>query len=251
MSNVAERLHAVIDDLDKALGTLESVLQHVADAKPAPPLRVVLLNNTIVALVSTIEEAFRNLFGEYLDILNERIESYLWLRPDLQKANLECAIELLREHKRSSDMQGATSLVNVLASCLNGDQEYKFFKTELTYNRGNFRSAQVTEMSKNIGMEKLWTRICDCTEIETYFGESDLDKRVVKLINAWNEVFDERDKIVHRISQASGWGSERISETIRLFRMVMRRASTSLGSDVTLFIHHNARRASAAGRGGS
>jgi hypothetical protein len=64
MVESAQRFDAIIDDFEAALATLSEVLQHIEEAKSNNRLRVVMLNNTIVALTATIEETLRGLFQE-------------------------------------------------------------------------------------------------------------------------------------------------------------------------------------------
>jgi hypothetical protein len=233
MFDPESRFTSIEDDFHNALATLEAVLKHVDDTKPAPSLRIVILNNVIVALISSTEETLRDLFEEYLTILEESFANHLWLRENLKKANLECAIQLLNEHKRDADFHNAASLVKDLSTCLNGEPSYHLLKDQLTFNRGNFRSGQLTETAKNSGVSKLWSNICECEEVEAYTGESVLDSRVRKLTGAWNSLFDERDVIVHRVSQASGWGAPRILDAMSLSRLVVQRVVSCLVADIS------------------
>src|SRR6266446_4418511 len=111
MSDLAELFKVVEDDYNDALATLEGVLKHVTDTKPAASLRVVILNNVIVALISSLEETLRDTFQVYLRILEQNFENHQWLRVDLQKTNLDCAIQLLRDHKSDSDFDKAATVV--------------------------------------------------------------------------------------------------------------------------------------------
>lgn len=241
MSELAARFKAIEDDWKEALATLDAVLTHVADSNPAAPLRIVILNNVIVALVSTTEEALRELFQEYLKIIEKRFENHQCLRLDIQKANLECGIQQLREYKTEADLAKAAGIVRELSKCLNGEAGYMLFKEELTYNKSNFRSSQLTETAKNMGIHKMWSSISDCSDVEAYTGESVLETRVNKLIAAWNAVFDERDLVVHNISKASGWGAVKIREAMTLFLLIMARISAYLVADLmALIAQHDA-----------
>lgn len=231
MSNLSSNLGAIIADYDVALQTLKEVLQHIDDSKPEARLRIVLLNNTIVALTATSEEILRALFEEYLSILEGNFEDYRKLRIELQKSNLECAIRDLKKLKSAEDLKAATDMVSDLAVCMNGHLGYRLLKEKLVYNQANFRSAQVTEISKNLGVPNLWRRVCDAEEIEEYTGEEKLETRESRLIAKWNELFDERDLVVHRTSQANGWAPERIQESITLSRLVVNRISECLLKD--------------------
>jgi len=231
MADSAERFDAIVSDFKSALHTLGGVLGYVAATGPAAELRVLILNNNIVALTAMIEEALRGLFREYLSILEESIDDHRELRETLQKANLESAIQKLKKHSREPDFKGAAILVSNLERCLNGRAGYQLLKEEITYNQGNFRSKQVTEMSKSVGITNLWRWVCDCSLVEDTTGESNLDARVTRTTATWNEIFDERDLVVHRISQASGWGAERIEQSIYLGAIVVERVAACLAAD--------------------
>lgn len=231
MVSSAQRFQVIVEDFESALATLLAVLQHVTNTKPAAELRVVILNNTIVALTATIEEGLRAIFREYLLVLEENFSDHQKLRLSLQKANLECSIQELRKHNRNQDFKAAAAVAANLEKCLNGKPGYELLKEQLSENQGNFKSVQVTEISKNVGYSKLWSQVCDCSEIEEYTGASALEPRVNRLIFLWNEIFDHRDIVVHRISQASGWAPERIQQSIDLSKLVVTRVAVCLQED--------------------
>lgn len=245
MPNLEERFRIFEDNYDDALATLEGVLKHVSDTKPDPALRVVILNNVIVTLISSLEETLRDIFQQYLTILQESVQNHRWLRVELQEANLDCAIKLLRDYKTYSKFDDATAVVEDLLRCLNGEPGYKLFKKELTCNKGNFRSLQVTDVAKNVGFAKLWSRIADCEEVEAYTGASNLDTRTQQLIVIWNAPFEERDLIVHNISKANGWSADQIRKAMAISRLVINRIASCLMSDLASLIEqHDLRLAS-------
>src|SRR6185437_527973 len=137
----------------------------------------------------------------------------------------------VRALKSADDFKTATALISNLSICMNGHFGYRLLKDKLVYNQGNFRSGQVTEISKNLGLSNLWNSVCESSEIEVYTGESNLDLRKNRLITKWNELFDERDLVVHRISQATGWAPERIQESLVLSRLVVKNISMCLLRD--------------------
>lgn len=230
--------NSIIGDHDLAVSTLTDVLNYVEVNNPDAKLRIVILNNTIVALCATIEEILRALFTEYLTVLEANFEDFRLLRMDLQRANLNCAVqELKKMNKSEEDLKAATLVVTGLSICLNGRAGYRLLKESLVSNRGNFRSCQVTEISKNIGLPGLWRRVCDSPAIEDYTGEANLPTREMRLITKWNELFDERDLVVHRVSQASGWATNRIKESITLCSMVLRRVAECLIEDASELVN--------------
>lgn len=241
---IAPRFQTIEDEFRRALAVLDDVLNYIEGHKPEPALRVMMLNNTVVALVSIIEETLRDLFKVYLTILEEGFTDYRWLRPQLRTANVESAIQLLREHKSESDFDAA-AVVKDLGRCLDGFSDFRLFKEELTYNKGNFRSRQLTDMAKKVGVERLWEQLCDSPEVEAYTGTAVLETRVNKITTLWNAVFDERDLAVHSISKASGWGAERIREAGALFSLIIMRVGASLIGDVSALIDQHDKRLAA------
>lgn len=236
MGDIEKRFDAIVSDFNAALSILEDMLQLIETTKSAPALRVVMLNSAIVALTSTIEETLRGLFKEYLSILEENIIDYRKLREKLQKTNLDCAINKMIKLKSDCDFKAVAVLVSGLEKCLNGQSGYQLLKENITYNKANFKSKQVTETSSNVGIGNLWESIADCAEIENYTGQTLLASRVNDLIAKWNELFDERDLVVHRISQATGWGADKIKQSIELSKLVLQRISKCLATDVNNLI---------------
>jgi hypothetical protein len=246
MSDLAVRFKAVEDDCKDALATLDNVLKHVAAANPAAELRVIILNNVIVALISTTEESLRELFHEYLTVLEENFEDHKMLSLDLRKANLDCGIQQLKNATRDSDFRRAAAIAGDLSKCLKNEQGYRLFKKELTYNEGNFRSRQLTTTAKRVGIEELWPRISDSAEVKEYTDEPVRDTRTNKLIADWNAVFDERDRIVHKISEAkaSGWSEDKIRGAMRLSLLIVCRVCTCLIEELERLIGRNDRSSS-------
>jgi hypothetical protein len=241
---IPPRFKTIEDEFKAALSVLDGVLSYIEQHKPEALLRVMMLNNTIVALVSISEETLRGLFDEYLTILEDGFSDYRWLRAQLQSANLESAMQLLREHRSDPDFDAA-AVVRDLSKCLDGVREFRLFKEGLTFNKGNFRSRQLTEIAKNIGMERMWEQICDAPEVEAYTGQALLETRVNKMTTLWNAVFDERDLVVHSISKASGWGAERIRQAAALFGLIIARVGACLVRDVTGLVERHDQRLAA------
>lgn len=239
---IVPRFQIIEDEFKRALAVLDDVLNYIEGYKPQPALRVMMLNNTIIALASIIEETLRDLFKVYLTILEEGFTDYRWLRAQLRSANLESATQLLREHRSDFD---SSAVVRDLARCLDGASDFRLFKEELTYNKGNFRSRQLTDTAKNVGIERLWEQICDSAEVEAYTGDTVLETRVNKITALWNAVFDERDLVVHSISKASGWGAERIRQAAALFSLIIMRVAASLVRDVSALIDQHDKRLAA------
>ncbi len=241
---IAPRFKTIEDEFKAALSVLDGVLNYVEQHRPEPSLRVMMVSNTIVALVSISEEALRNLFDEYLTILEDGFRDYRWLRAQLRSANLESAMQLLREH-RSDPHFDVAAVVRDLSKCLDGADNFRLFREGLMYNKGNFRSRQLTEIAKNMGIDRMWEQICDAPEVEAYAEEVSRETRVNKMTAAWNEVFDERDLVVHSISKASGWGAERIRQAVALFGLIIARVGAALLGDVSELIEQHDQRLAA------
>ncbi|MEJ0058426.1 MAG: HEPN domain-containing protein [Terricaulis sp.] len=223
----AALLKAAYDDFELAISKLEAALDHIENSAPTSEVRVLLLNNAIVALSANLEEGLRALFESYLTVLEDEADAHDWLRSDLQTSNIRCYIKKLRE----LSPKGAIAISSNLHACLTGSASFKLAKEDIVYNKGNFRSDQVRDTAVATGIREIWQTIADCPEIQAYFAEDRLEQRIGKLAARWNELFDERDLVVHRFSQASGWSKDRIAQAIELSRLVLTRLASCLIDD--------------------
>ena len=228
----SDRLDAIRAEGSKALGNLLNVLTFVDATRPAPELRVLMVNSVIVASVSTVKEVLRQLFVEYLTVIEERIDSHKKLRGQLREANAEKSTEEIRRFLKEKKEADAVKILDGLRRCLNGEPGYRIAKDSISYNKGNFRSTQLTEIAKLIGLSEVWAKIANGAAVADYTGLPSGDECTNRLIRDWNDIYDERDLVVHRISQASGWGAERVRQGIELFSLVLDRFAVCLTQDL-------------------
>ena len=228
----ADRLDVIRTEGAKALSNLRGVLAFIDVQKPSPELRVPMVNSVIVSAVSTVEEVLRQLFIEYLTIVEERIDSHRKLRGSLREANAEKSTEELRKLLKGKKEGEAVKLLDGLRRCLNGDPGYRIAKEAISYNKGNFRSAQVTEIANLVGLADLWSKMADDARVVAHTGLPTGSDCTGHLVRDWNDIYDERDLIVHRISQASGWGADRVRQGVALFDLVLERFAICLTRDL-------------------
>ena len=228
----AERLEAIQADGKKALADLKHVLSFIDDNQPDAGLRVLMVNSVIVGTVSVVEEILRQLFIEYLTIVEKSIDSHKKLRGTLRDINTQKYVENLRKLVKEKNEIDAIKLLDELRRCLNGEQNYHLAKEAISYNKGNFRSDQLTEIAKNIGLSEVWMKISDDATVSEYTGITVGKPCVTKLIYEWNLIYDERDLVVHRISQANGWSAQRVMLGIDLFLLVLDRFTYCLTQDL-------------------
>lgn len=237
------RLQSVIDDFETACDRLEDILQHISDRGPTDArLRVTMLNNMVVALTATIEETARSIFAEYLLIIQEEIKDHRNLRKLLQNANLDACVLALKNLKSDDEIERRSEIALNLEKCLKGRRGYFLMRDEITYNQGNFKTEQITAIAKRSGFSEILKSVCDCAEVEEWTGRDNLDARVTYLSLKWNEIFAERDLVVHRISSANGWGPDRIQQAITLARLMITRIMTCLYEDAIGLLEAEERR---------
>lgn len=231
---VRERIAAPEREGLEALSRLVQIIQFIDESRPPADLRVTMTNSIIVSALSTAEEAFREVFIEALNILELYVPTHDHLNNELKKANSEKSIDLVKRLLKEGKRADATLALRGLSKCLNSERGYKLATTELTDNKGNFRSSQLTDIAKSMGISEIWKLIADGPPVfELLGGETDIERAKTLLINDWNALFDERDLIVHRVSRASGWGSDRVKAAIELAQIVLSRLSTVLAREVT------------------
>lgn len=235
VSSASAQLAAIVSDYERATQTLLSSLDHVSNSNPPPELRVLFLNSSIVTLVSITEETIRNLFHEYLGVLQANVSSHTSLRDSLQKSNVQHGVKALAAVDIPGGATQARDLISKLEACLSGGPAYFLFRAELTYNRGNFKSAQLTDVAKNCGISEIIGVACDCPEFSELLGFEDVPRKITSFTAAWNELFAERDIVVHRISQASGWADHRIRVAVEFCQKAISRLADCLAADADGF----------------
>lgn len=233
MPEIRARFDAAIDDFNEATENLRSLLAFVHLHGPAEAtLRVTLLNNLLVAMVATSEEAIREVFNVYLSLLKEKHNDHRQLRANLQKANVNAFLAQLKKLNDGRSTEQASTLARDLSLCLTGDPQYVLMSADLTYNVGNFRSHEITEIAKRCGLTDFFRAVCDDPQVADWTGQDDCDSRVTFLVRDWNAIFDERDLIVHQISQANGWTKDRIEAAVSLARLLILRIGRVLEADI-------------------
>lgn len=233
-----------MDDFEIACVRLEAILQHIENNGPADrQLRVTMLNNMVVALTATVEETVRSIFSEYLLVLEEQIRDHRNLRGALQKANFDSSVAALKKLRTNNEIERSAQVALNLEKCMKGRERYFLMREEITYNEANFRTEQVTSIAKRSGLTEILKKVCDCDGLEEWTGKENLDTRVTVLSVQWNEIFDERDLVVHKISSANGWGPDRIRQAIALARLVIGRINICLRDDARTLLEREARRA--------
>jgi hypothetical protein len=230
------RLEAVKEDIQNALALVKSVLCFVDTNQASPEIRVAILNNLIVSLVSIIEEGVRSLFVEYLAIIEENVGNYHMIRKNTTDSNIKCAAELLAQSVKPQKKIDGLFIAKELIKCLENASGFKLFKNEITHNRNNMRTEQVGNIAKSVGLEKFWESVRSRQEARDFFPDKNDVQVEQSMLQKWNELFDERDIIVHQISQANGWGQTKISPYISFLDTMATCITYCLADDAKAFL---------------
>lgn len=237
MTTALSRLQAVESDVHDALARTQAILDFVRDNPPVAEIRVAILNNVIVSVVSIAEEGLRSLFREYISIVEEAANDYQTLRKELSDSNIRCAAELLHKSIDAKHNIDPIAVTRELLKCLNSEAGFRLFKDGITYNKSNMRSREITDVAKRIGIRKLWENLCARPVVRDLAPDALDDQMEQVILERWNALFDERDTVVHRISQATGWGETIISPYISFVRSIISGIVLCLADDAG---EHNA-----------
>ena len=215
------------------------VISNVQDAR----LRIFMVNSVIVSSVSAVEEILRQLMGEFLSVLEEGVSSYSRLDSKLRNNNIDKIITEIKSLSKNYATNEALLVTHLsdLSKCISGGEGYRLAKGRLTDNQANFKSGQVTDLAKGIGIADIWTLISNHQAVGEFLGLELGDTCKNALIEEWNEVFTERDTVVHRISSASGWGMDRVRRAIDLFSLVIQRMMQCLVCEADRILEIQAR----------
>jgi hypothetical protein len=225
---IRRRLEVVVEEQLLEFDALKGAVLHVAHSSPSSAQRVILCNTLVVGLTARIEESFRQLFVEYLRIVEECPANFFDLRSDLRDYCFESAVFAL---KRKADWDEAKRRNGELAHLLSGASDFKLEKARIVDNQGNMRSKEVTAVAKRFGVNSVWKLIAQAQSLIDEIGEDDLSRLESLIIKKWNELFDERDNVVHRVSQANGWSVDVIVDYIEFLKKVVARMGVIVSED--------------------
>ncbi len=225
---ISARLAVVVEEQLDEFDALCSAVNHVADSSPSAKQRVILCNNLVVGLTARIEEALREIFIEYLRVVEECDAAFSDFKIELQKSSFGSAIVAL---KKNDNWEEATRKTKDLHDLLSGARIFKLAAVTIVNNQGNMRSAEVSEIAKRLGLTGIWRHVIVDEWFAAHLGEDHLARLEGMVIQKWNAVFDERDNVVHRVSQANGWGIDVIIEHIEFSKQVVRSLGFAAAKD--------------------
>jgi|AntAceMinimDraft_1070359.scaffolds.fasta_scaffold76289_1 hypothetical protein len=116
------RLSAVVDEQLSEFDALRSAVDHVEKSSPSARQKVILCNNLVVGLTARIEEALREIFMEYLRVVEDCDASFFELKDGLQKSSFGSAIVAL---KKNGNWDEAYKKTKELHDLLSGNSIFK------------------------------------------------------------------------------------------------------------------------------
>lgn len=225
---VYDRINLVVEEQFGEFDALIGAVRHVEQSSPTPAQRVILCNNLVVGLTARIEESLRQIFVEYLNIIQECKYTFFDLKPDLQRASYSsCVLEL----KNVGDWDVNRRRIKDLFDLLSGVSDFKLPVASIINNQGNMRSAQVTDIAKRFGVTGLWLSVASDSDVLADWDDDNVRRLEGRVIQKWNAVFDERDNAVHKVSQASGWSPDIIVSHIDFAKKVVRAIGLIVAAD--------------------
>lgn len=235
VDDVRKNVGLIVEEQILAFGELESAVMHVANSSPSPSQRVILCNNLVVGLTARIEEAIRQIFSEYIRGVEGSDATFYELSPLLRESGYAASVKQLR---RKCDWDDAKANAKALDTLLSGATEFSLAVSEIVFNQGNMRSAEVTDISKRIGISELWRKIAEENSFNSLFDEEDGERLLGMVVAKWNGIFDERDAVVHRVSQASGWSTDKLVENIQFCRAVIKTIGSIFVDEFAIWYSH-------------
>lgn len=199
-------------------------------------LKLTILNALIVAVTALIEQTLRELFKCYLREIQASHRSHRNLRADLQRSNFESYVNAIKKKKEPSEVTNAHTIIKSFELCVGGLEGFELRIDDISYNEGNCRTAQITELAKKIGIREIIRLVCDCQEFSTWSGEDTIERTITRFTTDWNALFDERDLVVHQMSNASGWGATKLVQVFDQVNIFVNRLSNVLHADLSELI---------------
>jgi len=225
---IIARLSVVVEEQLDEFDALWSAVDHVAQSSPSAKQRVILCNNLVVGLTARIEEALREIFMEYLRVVEDCDAAFSDFKDELQKSSFGSAIVALKKNGSWDDAKRKTKDLHDL---LSGAHIFKLAAVTIVNNQVNMRSAEITDIAKRLGLNGIWRHVVVDEWFAAQWGEDHLARLEGMVVQKWNAVFDERDNVVHRVSQANGWSTSVIMEHIEFSKQVVRSLGFAVAKD--------------------
>ena len=230
---------SLTDSLSETLNKIkivETAVLHAESSAPNSIVRIATTNGLVVYLAAVIEEGVRELFKAFLEDLYNEVSTNSQLPPKLIQSNYKAIGETLKNLSKSTEVDAPMRILNIfndINTAHNNGECTPFFKSQLTHNQSNMKSSQVAEISSRNGIPKLWRKVSSTPEIKLYYSVLKPNQIETKLLIDWNELFGERDTIMHKNSQATGLGASIISNYAAMFQVALTGISKVLDESIT------------------
>jgi len=218
-------LDGVSDDIFSRIENVIASAGEIDGSGLDAKVRIVLSNGLLVFLAAVIEESIRETLKSYLNVLEQKVLSPDRLPVELIQENYRSIGERIKVLSRAKSVDAQKELLEVFEGVNEAHKSggmVPFDSRRLTNNQSNMTTKQVTDIFKRVGIHRIWYKLSLMQEIIDYFPASQQKQIEHSLTEKWNEVFKERDQIMHNNSNSNGVGAPAISNYAEFFKVCLK-----------------------------
>jgi len=228
------------DEISERVDSVSLSASEIDASKMTASARVLLANGLAVFLAAVIEESIRELVKSYLLSLQKGVVSPDQLPTKLIQENYRSIGEKIKVLGRAKDTDAPKELIDVFESVNNAHISggaVPFDLRRLTNNQGNMKSTQVSDIFSRVGIGSIWEKVVLKPEIIQLYPSAQPKQLVSKFVSDWNKLLDERDKIMHQNSTASGIGTNTIKNYAVFFKTGIASLAEILDEEATKILN--------------
>ena len=186
-------------------------------------MKVVALNGSIIIVAAFFEEAIRSLIRDCLAMLSRQNRHFHNLSLSVQKSQINAFAARFHEMKDPTEffqVESITQIENMLA-CARRAEGYVLLSAEISKNKNNLRSAELSELCNRIGLKGIWGKISERVEVQDYVGQYNPKFVLSECTNRLNAFIEARNALIHMSPSASSYGRDWIEAEMEFLVTVL------------------------------
>lgn len=185
-------------------------------------MRAAIQNGSIIIAAAFFEEAIRKLVRDCLVTMSHKKKYFHELAIPVQKSQISSFGTRFLEIKNPTDLfqlEIVTHLENMLA-CARKAEGYVLLAADISKNKNNMRSGELTELCGRVGVSAVWERVSKKKRIQDFFGQYNpkfvMHESTVRL----NGFIETRNSLIHLDPSANTYGRAWIESEVEFLAAI-------------------------------
>ncbi len=172
-------------------------------------MRVAIQNGSIIIGAAFFEESIRAIVRDCLVVMAHKKKHFHELGRSVQKSQIASFGTKFVELKNPDELfqvEFITQIENML-TCARKAQGYVLLSAEISKNKNNMRSAELTDLCNRIGVSGIWEKLAQKKPLQDYIGQYNPKFVLSEATNRLNAFIEIRNGLMHLNPIASSYGT--------------------------------------------